>query len=491
MNRKQQRTRTAARILALIVALAMVLMSGYYLLLAFSDGSAACFVYAAESPETIEKNLNKLDALREVVQYIDENYADDVNVEDLTDAAYNGVFDALDQWSVYYKTEEEKDAFVNQVTGNYAGVGVTMTQDSEGRCVITQVNTLGPAYEAGVKAGMIIVSVDGEAVKGKSLDEITTLVRGEPGTTVVLELELEGEKQTLQIERRNIKAQTVTYGMLEGKIGYIAISQFSGDSWKEFRTAKLSLIAEGMEALILDLRGNGGGVMGDALNVASMLIPEGKPLVHYEQQGEIFESHYSTGGTYKDVPLAVLIDGHTASASECLAAAVKDNGAGTLVGATTYGKGVAQALLSLDNGDSFKLTFCHFLTPNKQRIDKVGIAPDVAVSNGADLTAAQIEAIEAKLLPMTEGRKYYKGQIGLTVLAAQQRLKAIGYDVDENALMDEKTVAALKRIQALYGASPYGGLDFCTIELVQRALDEYLYGGDTDKQLQKAIEVLK
>ena len=491
MNRKQQRTRTAARILALIVALAMVLMSGYYLLLAFSDGSAACFVYAAESPETIEKNLNKLDALREVVQYIDENYADDVNVEDLTDAAYNGVFDALDQWSVYYTTEEEKDAFVNQVTGNYAGVGVTMTQDGEGRCVITQVNTLGPAYEAGVKAGMIIVSVDGEAVKGKSLDEITTLVRGEPGTTVVLELELEGEKQTLQIERRNIKAQTVTYGMLEGKIGYIAISQFSGDSWKEFRTAKLSLIAEGMEALILDLRGNGGGVMGDALNVASMLIPEGKPLVHYEQQGEIFESHYSTGGTYKDVPLAVLIDGHTASASECLAAAVKDNGAGTLVGATTYGKGVAQALLSLDNGDSFKLTFCHFLTPNKQRIDKVGIAPDVAVSNGADLTPAQIEAIEAKLLPMTEGRKYYKGQIGLTVLAAQQRLKAIGYDVDENALMDEKTVAALKRIQALYGASPYGGLDFCTIELVQRALDEYLYGGDTDKQLQKAIEVLK
>ena len=491
MNRKQQRTRTAARILALIVALAMVLMSGYYLLLAFSDGSAACFVYAAESPETIEKNLNKLDALREVVQYIDENYADDVNVEDLTDAAYNGVFDALDQWSVYYTTEEEKDAFVNQDTGNYAGVGVTMTQDGEGRCVITQVNTLGPAYEAGVKAGMIIVSVDGEAVKGKSLDEITTLVRGEPGTTVVLELELEGEKQTLQIERRNIKAQTVTYGMLEGKIGYIAISQFSGDSWKEFRTAKLSLIAEGMEALILDLRGNGGGVMGDALNVASMLIPEGKPLVHYEQQGEIFESHYSTGGTYKDVPLAVLIDGHTASASECLAAAVKDNGAGTLVGATTYGKGVAQALLSLDNGDSFKLTFCHFLTPNKQRIDKVGIAPDVAVSNGADLTPAQIEAIEAKLLPMTEGRKYYKGQIGLTVLAAQQRLKAIGYDVDENALMDEKTVAALKRIQALYGASPYGGLDFCTIELVQRALDEYLYGGDTDKQLQKAIEVLK
>ncbi len=491
MNRKQQRTKTLARILAVIVALAMVLMSGYYLLLAFSAGDAVFFVYAAEDPQTVEKNLSKLDALRDVVKYIDENYADDVNVEDLTDAAYNGVFDALDRWSVYYKTQEEKDAFINQVTGNYAGIGVTMTLDGDGRCVITQVNTLGPAYEAGVKAGMIIVSVDGTAVKGKTLDEISSLVRGEPGTKVTLDLELDGATRTMEIERRSIKAQTVTYAMLEDKIGYIAISQFSGDSWREFRAAKLNLIAEGMEALILDLRGNGGGVMGDALSVAGMLVPQGKPLVYYEQQGEIFDEAYSAGGTYKDVPLAVLIDGHTASASECLAAAVKDNGAGTLIGETTYGKGVAQELVTLDNGDNFKLTFCHFLTPNKQRIDGVGIAPDIAVSNGAGLTAAQIEAIEAKLLPMSEGRKYYKGQIGLTVLAAQQRLKIVGYDVDENARMDEKTVAALKRIQALYGASPYGGLDFCTIELVERALSEYVYGGTEDKQLLKAIEVLK
>ncbi|MBR0050788.1 MAG: PDZ domain-containing protein, partial [Firmicutes bacterium] len=350
MNRKQQRTKTLARILAVIVALAMVLMSGYYLLLAFSAGDAAFFVYAAEDPQTVEKNLSKLDALRDVVKYIDENYADDVNVEDLTDAAYNGVFDALDRWSVYYKTQEEKDAFINQVTGNYAGIGVTMTLDGDGRCVITQVNTLGPAYEAGVKAGMIIVSVDGAAVKGKTLDEISSLVRGEPGTKVTLDLELDGATRTMEIERRSIKAQTVTYAMLEDKIGYIAISQFSGDSWKEFRAAKLNLIAEGMEALILDLRGNGGGVMGDALSVAGMLVPQGKPLVYYEQQGEIFDEAYSAGGTYKDVPLAVLIDGHTASASECLAAAVKDNGAGTLIGETTYGKGVAQELVTLDNG---------------------------------------------------------------------------------------------------------------------------------------------
>ena len=491
MNRKQQRNRTAARVLAIIVVLSMILMSGFYLITAFTAGGTSFFVYAAESQETIDKNLSKLDMLRDVVKYIDEHYADDVNVEDLTDAAYNGVFDALDKWSVFYKTQEEKDAFVSQVTGNYAGIGVTMTLDGSGRCVITQVNTLGPAYEAGVKAGMIIVSVDGKAAQGLTLEEISGLVRGEPGTKTELQLELEGETLTKSIERRSIKAQTVTYEMLDGKTGYIAISQFSGESWKEFRIAKLNLISEGMEKLIVDLRDNGGGVLGDALIVAGMLVPQGKPLVFYEQQGEIIDEFYSTGGTYKDVPLAVLINGRTASASECLAAGIKDNGAGTLVGTTTFGKGVAQELVTLDNGDTFKLTFCHFLTPNKQRIDGVGIAPDVTVYSGVQKTDEEIQKLQEGLLPIEEGKKYYAGQTGLTVLAVQQRLNVLGYGLKENAKMDEATVAALKRIQAQYGASAYGGLDFCTIDLVQRAFAEYLYGGETDLQLQKAIEVLQ
>ena len=400
------------------------------------------------------------------------------------------MFDALDQWSVFYKTQEEKDAFVSQVTGNYAGVGVTMTLDNSGRCLITQVNTLGPAYDAGVEAGMILVTVDGKATAGMTLDEISGIVRGEPGTKVELQLEQDGKLLTKTIERKNIKAQTVQYEMLEGNIGYIAISQFSGDTWKEFRTAKLNLISQGMESLILDLRDNGGGVMQDALSIAGMLTPEGSPLVFFEQQGEIIDSYTSSGNEYKHVDLAVLINGRTASASECLAAAVKDNGCGTLVGVTTYGKGVAQELTTMDNGDSFKLTFCHFLTPKKQRIDGVGIAPDITVYSGAQLTDEQIKQMEEKLLPFEDGRKYFAGQRGLTVLAAQQRLNVLGYGVKENALMDETTVEALKRVQALYGATPYGGLDFCTIELVQRAYNEYLYGTG-DAQLQKAIEVLQ
>ena len=251
------------------------------------------------------------------------------------------------------------------------------------------------------------------------------------------------------------------------------------------------LLGEGMEKMIVDVRGNGGGVLRDALNVASMMVAEGKPLVFYEQQGTIIDSFYSEGNGYKQVPTVLLIDKNSASASECLAAAVKDNGAATLVGTTTFGKGLAQIVYEAQNGDSFKLSFCHFLTPKQQRIDGVGITPDIAVYNGAALTREQLDALDGQMLPFEEGKKYFAGQIGLTVLAAQQRLKALGYNVDENARMDEKTVEALKRIQALYGAGVYGGLDFCTIDLVQRAFEEYLNGDGTDRQLLKAIEVLR
>ena len=225
MNRKQKRTKTLARILAIIVALAMILMSGYYLLLAFSSGGTAFYVYAGEeSPETIERNLKKLDLLREVVQYIDENYADDVNVEDLADAAYNGVFEALDPWSVYYKTQEEKDAFLQQVSGAYAGVGVTLSLDSEGRCVIRQVNLLGPAFEAGVTKGAVLLSVDGKPVEGLSLDQIAALLRGDAGTEAVLDIDADGERKTVTVTRQELLAQTVDFQMLEGNIGYISIS---------------------------------------------------------------------------------------------------------------------------------------------------------------------------------------------------------------------------------------------------------------------------
>lgn len=491
MNRKQQRTKTLARILALIVALAMILMSGYYLLLAISTGGSSWIVYAAESPETVEKQLSRLDELRSIVQYIHDNYADEVDMETLADAAYSGVFDALDPWSVYYKTEEEKDAFLDMVSGKYAGAGFTMGLDGEGNCLITQVNALGPAFAAGIRKGSVLLRVNGVSTKGRSLSEIAAMVRGDEGTQVELEISYDGETSVVTLTRQTIKAQTVTFDMLEDGIGYVAISQFSGDSWREFRMAKLMLLAQGMEKMILDLRDNGGGVLADAVSIADMLVPADDPIVFFDQQGKIVESYYSMGSGYKNVPLVLLVNEKSASASECLAAAIKDNKAGTLVGTTTYGKGMAQTIVRTGAEDSFKLSFCHFLTPKKARIDGAGIAPDIVVYNGAELTSDELALLRQKLLPVESGRKYFAGEYGLTVLAVQQRLIVLGYDVPENACMEERTVEALKRIQSQYGAFPYGGLDYCTIDLVQRAFEEYILGDGTDRQLEKAIEVLR
>ncbi len=490
------------RVLAIILVIAMLMMTGFYLLSAFA-GSADWTVYA-ESEADIEAALQRLSRLPEVVRYIDGHYADDIDIKDLTDAAYNGVFDALDQWSVWYPTEDEKDAFLNMVSGKYAGVGITMEQ-ADGRCVIQSVNLLGPAYREGVPEGGVILSVDGQSVSGKAPAEVAELVRGEEDTEVTLCIEAGGEAKDYVLMREPLRAQTVTYRMLEetpaqdaggvpaggegaAKVGYIAISQFSGASAREFRMARLLLLSQGAEGLILDLRGNGGGVLSDALGVANLLVPSGT-LLYYETQGEITDKFEAQGMTGRLVPLAVLTDGETASASEALAGAIKGCRAGTLVGQTTFGKGVAQEIVSIDGAGSFKLSFCHFLTPGRTRIDGVGIAPDVAVQGGADLSEEQRAAAE-KVLAFEEGKKYYAGQRGLGVLAAQQRLNVLGYGVLESGLLDEATAAALKRIQAEYGACPYGGLDFCTQELVERAFREFAYGTG-DAPLEKALEVVR
>ncbi len=503
MNRRsQQRNKVIMRVLAIILVIAMLMMTGFYLLSAFA-GDTGWEVYA-ESEADIEAAFSRLDLLPQVMRYIDAHYADDIDISKLTDAAYDGVFDALDQWSVWYSTEAEKDAFLDQVQGRYAGVGITMEQGEDGRCVISGVNVLGPAFREGIREGSVLLAVDGRSVSGKALADIAQLVRGEAGTEVTLRIETDGEARDYALTREALQAQTVTYRMLEdgeaqetgtsangeaaAKVGYIAISRFSGASAQEFRLARLSLLNQGAEGLILDLRGNGGGVLSDALAVAKLLIPSGT-LLYYETQGEITNSFEAHGMTGRLVPLAVLIDGDTASASEALAGAIKDLKAGTLVGQTTFGKGVAQEIVTIDDAVDFKLSFCHFLTPGKARIDGVGIAPDVAVRGGAELSEAQRAAAESAL-PMETDKKYFAGQRGLGVLAAQQRLNVLGCNVPENGLLDEATAAALKKIQAEYGAFPYGGLDFCTIELVERAFREFV-DGPGDAPLEKALEVVR
>jgi carboxyl-terminal processing protease len=290
--------------------------------------------------------------------------------------------------------------------------------------------------------------------------------------------------------REVIRATSVYYDMLEGDIGYIRIASFDGDTDKEFAAARLSLLSRGMRALVIDLRDNGGGLMASALSIADQLVPFSGHIAHYERQGTILESVPSTVNHTKQVPLAVLVNEYTASASECLAGALQDNGVARVIGRTTYGKGVAQTLSESPDGGAYKLSVYYFLTPDKKRIDGAGIAPDQVVYESGGLSRDEAAAILRVLAPMSEKNRYYAGQAGLNVYGAQQRLRHLGYDAPLTGTMDAATVGTIKKFQSDEKLYPYGGLDYTTMDAIARAFEVYVQGDGEDRQLQAAIDWL-
>ena len=488
MRRSERRTKMVARILAVILVIAMLLMSGMYVLSAFAYGGTNFAVYAASAEEQ-QLAVKRLASLSDLLLYIHDNYKDEIKVDDLIDAAYGGVFDSLDRWSVFYPNDPNVEAFVSSIEKNYAGIGVTFIK-MDGWTMIKDVHSLGPAFAAGIRAGDIITKVDGTSVHGFTLEEVSSRTRGEAGTEVnIMVLHEDGTEQTYTIKRENLSAQSVSWSMLEDGVGYIKISSFTSSTAKEFNIVRLLLMSQGAQKLVMDLRDNGGGIMSGVIKIADALMPEGVITI-YEQQGNIVETFNSVNNNTNKVPMAVLINGNTASASECLAAALQDSKTAVLVGNKTYGKGCAQSVVGIEGEGSMKLTVYYFLRPNGQKIDGVGVSPDYVVYNSCGYNSDKIAEIAASVLPMDEGKKYKVGERGLNVLAAQQRLAVMGYDVDKTAVVDAKTAEALKKIQAQYKVCPYGALDFCTIGLVERAYNEFLFGDSEDKQLKKALEVL-
>lgn len=489
MKYSEKRRRNAAKILAFVLIAAMLLTSGYYILMIFAQDTALdCLaVYGADSQDS-EDDVERLYGIEDLIYFIHEYYKDEVTYEFLVDAAYKGVVDSLgDPWSVYYVTTDESDSFVQSINQEYSGIGVTMQMDAN-RCLITDVNKTGPAYEAGMHPGCYITAVDGESAEGLSLNEMSEKIRGIDGTTVVVTVEENGVLTDYEVVRRKVRVATVNWEMLEGNIGYISLSSFGDSTASEFREARLDLLNKGAESLILDIRDNGGGYVSTALTIADDLMDEGI-ISRFVHRGEDLIVYEATPDSMRKVPMVLLVNEYSASASEILAAALKDNGTAILVGNTTYGKGVAQMIQELDHSDAIKLSIYYFQTPDGNDINGVGIAPDYLVP---DTKYTEEEAVEiiSSVAPMAEEKKYYAGQYGLNVLAAQQRLFYLGYDVEPTARMDEKTVAAIKAFQPTFGGYPYGGLDFGTQKAICEAFEALFTADPSDPQLKKAVELL-
>lgn len=330
-----------------------------------------------------QNTLNKLDVIEETIE---KYYLEDVDEQTLEDGIYKGMVESLgDPYSTYY-APDELEQIQEKTEGIYYGIGAYIGIDTETSLPrLTGIIDGTPAQESGLRAGDLIYQVDGTDVQGLELEQVTSLVKGEEGTTVHLTIIREGESDYLEIDvvRRQVESPTVNQEMLDDRIGYIQITEFDTVTLDQFTEALAVCRGKGMEGLILDLRGNPGGNLSTVCEIARQILPEG--LIVYTEDKNGKRTEYSCDGEHEMTEeLVVLVDGNSASASEILAGAIKDYGIGTLVGTTTFGKGIVQRIISLTDGSAVKLTVSHYYTPNGNNIHEVGIEPDVEIAFDGD-----------------------------------------------------------------------------------------------------------
>ena len=347
-------------------------------------------VSVQETAESVSANsvatqntLNKLDVIEET---IDKYYLEDVDEQTLENGIYKGMVESLgDPYSTYY-APDELEQIQEKTEGIYYGIGAYIGIDTETSLPrLTGIIDGTPAQESGLRAGDLIYKVDGTEVQGMELEQVTSLVKGEEGTAVHLTIIREGESDYLEIDvvRRQVESPTVNQEMLDDRIGYIQITEFDTVTLDQFTEALAVCRGKGMEGLILDLRGNPGGNLSTVCEIARQILPEG--LIVYTEDKNGKRTEYSCDGEHEMTEeLVVLVDGNSASASEILAGAIKDYGIGTLVGTTTFGKGIVQRIISLTDGSAVKLTVSHYYTPNGNNIHEVGIEPDVEIAFDGD-----------------------------------------------------------------------------------------------------------
>ncbi|MBD5455728.1 MAG: S41 family peptidase [Lachnospiraceae bacterium] len=353
--------------------------------------------------------FQKIKTLEEVIK--EYYYGDEVTSKGLQDGIYKGMVAALgDPYSEYY-TKEELEETLNSNKGISYGIGAYISLDQEmDMAMISGVMEDTPAEEAGLREGDIIYKVDGEETFGLSLSAVVSLVKGPENTTVHLTIYRENEPDFLEIDvtrGKRIETETVDSGMLEGtdNIGYLRIREFDGVTVDQFNEAMAELRANDMKGLVLDLRSNPGGDLTAVVDIARRLLPEG--LIVYTEDKAGKRSEYTCDGEYEiDIPMVVLVNEYSASASEILSGAIKDYNKGTLIGTTTYGKGIVQRIIRLDDGTAVKLTVSAYFTPSGKNIHGIGIEPDIELEydyeayekDGTDNQVEKaIEVLEGKI----------------------------------------------------------------------------------------------
>lgn len=398
---------TAVVWMLVIVAVASSALTA--LVLSGSDGGSALRVVGEDEYEIIDR-YRRLDEVRATLM---NEYYQPLDEDELVLGAIRGMMSAVGDPYTFYYTADEMTAANEEFGGVYHGVGMLVQLTDDGAIEVARVYEDSPAEAAGVRMGDRIVAVDGVEVSGESaqtLNEAIDRIQGEDGTTVVLSVQRNGEILDLEVMRAEVSISYVEYQIINGDIGYINISQFSGNDVEGFQEAMSALQAADVSGVIIDIRNNPGGLLTDVVEIADALLPEG--LIAYVEDGHGNRTEYTSDADYWDVPLVVMVNGMSASASELLSAAIQDYDRGTIVGTTTYGKGIVQTLITFaEDGAGMQLTTASYYSPSGRSIHENGVEPDVTVelSEDCDLTvpspnlendnqlAAALEALQARI----------------------------------------------------------------------------------------------
>lgn len=335
---------------------------------------------SSEASEKLDLNLGQVKhKTGEIEALINAYYLDEIDGQQVEDTMYTGMVAGLDDpYSVYY-SKEELESMEEATAGEYSGIGATLSQDPETKEIsVVSCFTGTPAEEAGLLPGDVITGWNGSSVSDMELSELVSKIKTDPDEHLTLSIERDGEELEVELTRRAVEIPTVEYEILEDQIGYIRLLEFDEVTAQQFEDAMADLEIQGMEKLIIDVRNNPGGVLQTVCDMLDQLLPEGMIVYTEDKNGK--RKEYTSDGEHQFTkPLAVLVNGNSASASEIFAGAVQDYGIGTIVGTTTFGKGIVQKIFYLSDGTGLKLTVAKYYTPKGHDIHKKGIRPDVEV----------------------------------------------------------------------------------------------------------------
>ncbi|MCL6425412.1 carboxy-terminal processing protease CtpA [Bacillus subtilis] len=422
---------------------------------------------------------SKFDKLNKAYEQIKSDYYQKTDDDKLVDGAIKGMIQSLDDPYSTYMDQEQAKSFDETISASFEGIGAQV-EEKDGEILIVSPIKGSPAEKAGIKPRDQIIKVNGKSVKGMNVNEAVALIRGKKGTKVKLELNRAGVGNIdLSIKRDTIPVETVYSEMKDNNIGEIQITSFSETTAKELTDAIDSLEKKGAKGYILDLRGNPGGLMEQAITMSNLFIDKGKNIMQVEYKNGSKEVMKAEKERKVTKPTVVLVNDGTASAAEIMAAALHESSNVPLIGETTFGKGTVQTAKEYDDGSTVKLTVAKWLTADGEWIHKKGIKPQV-----------KAELPDYAKLPYLDADKTYKsGDTGTNVKVAQKMLKALGYKVNVNSTYDQDFVSVVKQFQKKEKLKETGILTGDTTTKLMIELQKKL--SDNDTQMEKAIETLK